>query len=321
VLRNLYRIETSADDNTLAGLGDFESIHFVLKTGNRFFGCERSGRTFFSTVFGGSIEWIFFERWDDLPTNLGETMIPKTSFPLIGATPFPIVGLLCLAQSLTAQILISRWDFNSGSLNPESGLGEALLVGGTSATFATGYQGEPTGGWNIKGFPTQGTLPGTAGVQFNLSTEGFSSVGLSFQIRHSNTSANSERVLWSIDGQPFTEAGRFTITPASTGTGETWYQRSVSLPLATAHQANLSVRIVSDFDLGTEGRYLASRLGSSYSTSGTWRFDNVNFSAVPEPEEYAALSALALLGLGFWRRRRSGANQSPLVTRETSEFR
>jgi MYXO-CTERM domain-containing protein len=248
-------------------------------------------------------------------------MIPKSSFPLTCATTAPIIGLLGLAQSLTGQILISRWDFNSGSLSPESGLGEALLVGGTSATFAAGYQGEPTGGWNIKGFPTQGTLPGTAGVQFNLSTEGFSSVGLSFQIRHSNTSANSERVLWSIEGQPFTEAGRFTITPASTGTGETWYQRSVDLPAAAAHQANLSVRIVSDFDLGTEGRYLASRLGSSYSTSGTWRFDNVNFSAVPEPEEYAALSALALLGLGFWRRRWSGANQSPLVTRETSEFR
>jgi hypothetical protein len=222
-------------------------------------------------------------------------MIPKSSFPLTCATTAPIIGLLGLAQSLTGQILISRWDFNSGSLSPESGLGEALLVGGTSATFAAGYQGEPTGGWNIKGFPTQGTLPGTAGVQFNLSTEGFSSVGLSFQIRHSNTSANSERVLWSIEGQPFTEAGRFTITPASTGTGETWYQRSVDLPAAAAHQANLSVRIVSDFDLGTEGRYLASRLGSSYSTSGTWRFDNVNFSAVPEPEEYAALSALT-----FW---------------------
>jgi hypothetical protein len=143
-------------------------------------------------------------------------MIPKSSFPLTCATTAPIIGLLGLAQSLTGQILISRWDFNSGSLSPESGLGEALLVGGTSATFAAGYQGEPTGGWNIKGFPTQGTLPGTAGVQFNLSTEGFSSVGLFFQIRHSNTSANSERVLWSIDGQPFTEAGRFTITPAST---------------------------------------------------------------------------------------------------------
>jgi hypothetical protein len=94
----------------------------------------------------------------------------------------------------------------------------------------------------------------------------------------------------------------------------------VDLPAAAAHQANLSVRIVSDFDLGTEGRYLASRLGSSYSTSGTWRFDNVNFSAVPEPEEYAALSALTLLGLGFWRRR-SAANRSPLATRETNGFR
>lgn len=95
----------------------------------------------------------------------------------------------------------------------------------------------------------------------------------------------------------------------------------MDLPLATANQANLSVRIVSDFDLGTEGRYLASRLGSSYSTSGTWRFDNVNFSAVPEPEEYAALSALALLGFGLWRRRRSGANRGTSATRETSAFR
>ena len=248
-------------------------------------------------------------------------MIPKTSFPLSPSAKLQIIGLLCFAQSLTGQILISRWDFNSGSLNPQSGLGEALLVGGTSATFAAGYAGEAAGGWNIKGFPVQGTLPGTAGVQFNLSTEGCSSVGLSFQIRHSNTSANSERVLWSINGQPFTEATRFSITPASTGTGETWYQRSVELPLATAHPANLSVRIVSDFDPGTEGRYAASRLGSSYSTSGTWRLDNVNFSAVPEPEEYAALSALTLLGVGFWRRRRSAANQGPSTTRETSAFR
>ena len=248
-------------------------------------------------------------------------MIPKSSSALNRAAKFQIIGLAFFAQNLCGQILISRWDFNSGSLSPHAGLGEALLVGGTAATFAAGYEGEAAGGWNIRSFPAQGMLPGTAGVQFNLSTEGYSSVGLSFQIRHSNTSANSERVLWSVDGQQFTEATRFSITPASTGTGESWYQRSVDLPLAAANQANLSVRIVSDFDLGTEGRYLASRLGSSYSTSGTWRFDNVNFSAVPEPEEYAALSALALLGLGFWRRRWSGANQSPLVTRETSEFR
>ena len=43
-------------------------------------------------------------------------------------------------------------------------------------------------------------------------------------------------------------------------------------------------------------------------------------SAVPEPEEYAALSALTLVGFGLWRRR-FAANRGPLATTETSEFR
>lgn len=224
-------------------------------------------------------------------------------------------ALLSFVPPGTAQILITRWDFNSGSLTPSSGLGEVHLVGGTSATFAAGYDGEPSGAWNLKGFPTQGTLPGTAGAQFSLSTEGSSSVALSFQIRHSNTSANTERVLWSSDGQVFAEAARFSITPAATGTGETWYQRSVDLPASAAHQPNLAVRIVSDFDGGTEARYMASRLGSSYSTAGTWRLDNVSFSAVPEPEEYAAISALGLVGFGFWRRHKNN-RKSPFGSEE-----
>ena len=108
-------------------------------------------------------------------------MLNPSSSPRLAAK-IQIIGLLCFAQSLSGQILISHWDFNSGSLNPQSGLGEARLVGGTAATFAAGYEGEPAGAWNVKGFPGQGTLPGTAGVQFSLSTAGYSSVGLSFQI-------------------------------------------------------------------------------------------------------------------------------------------
>jgi hypothetical protein len=38
--------------------------------------------------------------------------------------------------------------------------------------------------------------------------------------------------------------------------------------------------------------------------------DNVSFSAVPEPEEYAAISALGLVGFGFWRRYKNN-RQSP----------
>lgn len=220
-----------------------------------------------------------------------------------------------IATQVCAQILITRWDFNSGSLVPSVGSGAVRLVGGTSATFAAGYDGEPSGAWNLKGFPTQGNLPATAGAQFTLSTEGSSAVSLSFQIRHSNTSANTERVLWSMDGQVFNEAARFSIAPATTGTGETWYQRSVDLPSTAAQQSILAVRIVSDFDPGSESRYLASRLGSSYSTAGTWRLDNVSFSAVPEPEEYAALSALGLVGFGFWRRCKN-RRRSPAESKE-----
>ncbi|NBP24305.1 MAG: PEP-CTERM sorting domain-containing protein [Proteobacteria bacterium] len=60
-------------------------------------------------------------------------------------------------------------------------------------------------------------------------------------------------------------------------------------------------------------------MGSSYSTSGTWRFDNVTFSAVPEPEEYAAISALALVGWGLWRRRRHHPSPLPPISHHKND--
>lgn len=146
---------------------------------------------------------------------------------LVQPTPLSLVAALLLAPVAQGQLLLTRWDFNSGSLSPQTGSGEARLVGGTSATFAAGYEGEASGAWNLKAFPAQGTLPGTAGAEFSLSTTDAASVTVSFQIRHSNTSANTERVLWSTDGQVFTEATRFAVTPAISGSGETWYQRRV----------------------------------------------------------------------------------------------
>ncbi len=244
----------------------------------------------------------------------GNLMIAPSLHPLRSIPALPRVAWILLSglSNLYGQVLISRWDFNTASLTPEYGPGEARLVGGVLGGFATGFEGESAGAWNLKGFPSQGTSPGTAGVQFSLSTQGHSSVGLSFQIRHSNTSANLERVLWSTDGGPFQEATRFRIVPEVTGSGETWYQRSVALPSAAAGQAELVVRIVSDFDPLSEGRYMASRLGSSYSTAGTWRFDNVTFSAVPEPEEYAMVTAWTVSGMAIWRRvRRAQPRKAP----------
>jgi len=216
-----------------------------------------------------------------------------------------VLPLVAVLPTLQGQVLITRWDFSGGSLVPATGSGEAVSIGGTSATFAAGREGEPTGGWNIKSFPAQGLTPGTAGVEFRLSTEGLGPVSMAFQMRPSNTSANTARVLWSSDGIGFTEAGRFTVVPAPSGSGETWYDRVVALPPESANVSQLLVRVVSDFGSPDTSRYLASRLGSSYSPSGTWRFDNVSFSAVPEPGEYAAISGLGLVGFALWRRRRN----------------
>jgi hypothetical protein len=212
---------------------------------------------------------------------------------------------VAVLPALQGQVLITRWDFTGGSLVPAAGSGEAGLIGGTSATFAAGRDGDAAGGWNIKGFPTQGMAPGAAGVEFRMSTEGLGPVSMSFQMRPSNTSANTARVLWSSDGIGFTEAGRFTVVPSPSGSGETWYDRVVALPPESANVSHLMVRVVSDFGSPDTSRYLASRLGSSYSPSGTWRFDNVSFSAVPEPGEYAAISGLGLVGFALWRRRRT----------------
>lgn len=231
----------------------------------------------------------------------------------------PLGRLAILVPSLSGQILITRWDFNGASLLPQTGSGEARLVGGATGTFAAGHDGEPSGAWNLKGFPGQGTSPGTAGVEFGLPTEGHGPIALSFQIRHSNTSANTERVLWSSDGTLFHEATRFTVTPAATGTGETWYSRSVSLPTEAGQQPWLRVRIVSDFADIADGRYTATRLGSSYSTAGTWRFDNITFSAVPEPEEYASIGALGLIGFALWRRRRRTTRRGTSASPESPE--
>jgi hypothetical protein len=44
-------------------------------------------------------------------------------------------------------------------------------------------------------------------------------------------------------------------------------------------------------------------LGSSYNGAGPWRFDDVSFSAVPEPTTSAAVAAAALIGFAVLRKR------------------
>jgi hypothetical protein len=225
-----------------------------------------------------------------------------------------LTAALALASltSAKAQIIITEWNFNSptpdasvttGTTSPSIGVGTITLVGGTSASFATGSTADTLSSTDnsryvITTFPASGALSKTAGIQFDVSTLGYTDISFAYQIRHSNTAANTHALLYTLDSRATTpdwvEAAQFTFTPAASGTGDTWYSRSFNFASVTGlnGNANAAFRIVSAFDPGA-GNYLASQSTKSYSTQGTYGFDLVQVSGVPEP------SSATLLGLGF----------------------
>ncbi|MFM7804651.1 MAG: hypothetical protein ACKPGK_09195, partial [Verrucomicrobiota bacterium] len=76
------------------------------------------------------------------------------------------------------------------------------------------------------------------------------------------------------------------------------------LPSGADNQPNLYLRIISDFAPGT-GSYSASQLGSTYSSSGPIRYDNLLLH-VPEPATSAAVTDIKLVAFALLRKRLSG---------------
>lgn len=208
-----------------------------------------------------------------------------------------LAGFYSLGQSV-----ISQWNFNStindattstGVTTPSIGSGILTNLGGITQSFATGNSADPNttdnSGCQTTGYPTAGTDPKTAGVQFDVSTIGFNKIVLEFYQRLSNSAANTWVLQYTLDNTGvstggsvvWTDAATYTVTPAATGTGDTWYFRSHDFSSVTnlGNNANAGFRIVSNFDPAT-GDYLAAKLGSNYATSGATRFDLVTLREV-----------------------------------------
>ena len=215
------------------------------------------------------------------------------------------------------QSLVTHWDFNSlvndanaatGTNMPVSGLGSFDVIGGATSSYATGYTGTvlPTeanttdnSGFNASGWPAQGTGSKTRGVQINANTTGFSRIGISFWQRLSNTAPNTWVLQYTLDHTGATTGGTavwvdttvFTFVPQATGTGDTWYHRTASFAANTNfnNKPNLAFRVVAAFD-PTAGTYLAARSTSTFSTTGTSRFDLVRVFEAPVDVSIAAAS-------------------------------
>lgn len=198
---------------------------------------------------------------------------------------------------------ITQWNFNSpspdnatntGTINPFVGTGVVSLLG-TMATFATGLGAETdNSGWNTTSYPSLGTDNKTEGVQFNISTVGYTGIAFNFDIRHSNTSANTVVVQYSTNGTNFIDFQSFTANQ-----GDTWFNRKVDFSSITAlnNNPNAAFRVVSAFD-PTINNYRASTSTSNYASTGTLRFDNITFAGdiLSQTKPNVNLSANSLVG-------------------------
>jgi hypothetical protein len=210
-----------------------------------------------------------------------------------------------LGGEVKGSFIITQWNFTGDVTTPSLGSGTATRVGGTTATFATGFSGSPDRAWNTTTYAASLVGNKTRGVQFSAATTGFQNIKLSWNQRHSNTSANTVSVQATADGTNWSEVQLFTFTPAASGTGDTWYTRSVTLGSSYDNASNFGFRILAAFDPGT-GNYRASTSTSTYGTGGTWRFDNVSIegAAVPEPTTGLLLGVGTLACAAFRRNRR-----------------
>lgn len=227
-----------------------------------------------------------------------------------------LVAAVVLAGAASANGQIVQWNFNTaitppGTTVPNIGTGTASLVGGTTATFATGNPLDvvtaPTvnSGWNVTTWAAQGTGSGTRGVQFATSTAGFENIQVSWQHRHSNTSSRFVQFQYSTDGLSFTSAGLAGDGIFTATAGDTWFARSVDLSgiAGVADNASFAFRVVAIVDAAS-GNYLTSNPTSTYGTAGTNRFDLVTVTGTVVPAPSAA-AAMVLVGLAASRRRRA----------------
>lgn len=221
-----------------------------------------------------------------------------------------------------ADTIVTQWDFNAyetipnrylGTLTPNIGMGAATTVG-TTGSFDSGISNNGSSdpadpnddsGWQITDFATTGTENKQRGVQFRVGTVGYAGIVVKWDQRHATTSSSTVRFQYTLNADAsnpvWTDGAQFAV-PRTLDSGDFWYRpRTVDLSAVAgvSNNANFAFRIVSEFATSTLSSnlptYTSSRTNISYNPTGTWRFDMVTVTGIPEPASLTALLGLAIL--------------------------
>ena len=218
-----------------------------------------------------------------------------------------IVFLFFLTKS-NAQATIASWTYDpvlGTPSNPTSnvGSGSSSLVGITAApqsftglNSTTGCGKENSGkAWSHANF-NPGSSDAVNGVQYKVSTVGFSNIKFSWDQHFTNTAPNTVRLQYTINGTDWTNftmingantticAGSINVNGCfETVTGDYYRRIIVDFSSITAinNNANFEIRLLASY-YRTSGEYRQTNTPTSIaSSSGNWRFDNVNFTGTP----------------------------------------
>jgi hypothetical protein len=224
-------------------------------------------------------------------------------FDLIGARKGPrttMLKLLLAACFIVAAYpsakadLIVQWNFNSvpadgstttGTTAPSVGNGTASLIGGVTGGFSTGGTNDPASssddsGWQTSNYPPQETGDRTGGVQFNVSTVGYSNIVVRWDQRVTSTASKYYRLQYSTNGNTFFDYGAPVIMQAAPSTQSYYEAQTNDLGniAGVKNNPNFAFRIVSEFEQSAMGSGVNDYVtvsNSTYSPSANVRFDYV----------------------------------------------
>ncbi len=189
---------------------------------------------------------------------------------------------------------------------PNIGSGSSAIVGsmtgaGTSTGSNTGCaQVTGTTAWAI-GTAAPGTSNESSGVEYRTSTVGHENIVFSYDHRLSNSATRTARIQYTLDGSTWTnlsldgtnydnsacanrgglDGGRIDAsTPAGTNVSDSWGRRVIDLSGISGanNNPNFGIRILAAHYSNT-GEFRQANTVTSIATGGTWRFDNVSFTA------------------------------------------
>ena len=222
-----------------------------------------------------------------------------------------VLFTICIGYT-NAQTVITEWTFEENPLlpneinpSPTSGIGSASIIGsmtnlsrGTgSATGCTQTSG--TGSWAI-GTANPGTINETSGAQFLVPTTGYQGIQFTYDQRMSNSATRTERIQYTLDGTIWVnldvDATNSTIScngsydngkfdrgnTLGQNMSDSWSRKTVDFSSVAGvdNNPNFGVRIVAaHFD--ATGQFRQANNSLNVATAGTWRFDNVRFTASP----------------------------------------